>query len=199
MSSFGWAFFGFSGGFFAGLGGGGFGGCGLGGGVSSTCFIRSAMAVESGGGGSALGFSFGGSGLASGGGGGSGLASLAAVTSLSATFSVGSAFFCSCAFLGAGFSTFAGASGAIVHSAGVEVTHALRRYLSLSALLDGSQTLYQGVPITEDRLTAGLRLDWKLNRSVVVRASVTHEQLDSSIPGADYTANVYLVGLRLQR
>ncbi len=95
--------------------------------------------------------------------------------------------------------TVAGASGAVVHSAGVEVTHALRRYLSLSALLDGSQTLYQGVPITEDRLTAALRLDWKLNRSVVVRASVAHEQLDSSIQGADYTANVYLVGLRLQR
>ncbi len=95
--------------------------------------------------------------------------------------------------------TVSGASGAIVHSAGIEVTHALRRYLSLSALLDGSQTLYQGVPITEDRLTAGLRLDWKLNRSVVVRASVTHEQLDSSLPGADYTANVYLLGLRLQR
>ena len=95
--------------------------------------------------------------------------------------------------------TVSGASGAVVHSAGVEVTHALRRYLSLSALLDGSQTVYQGVPITEDRYTAALRLDWKLNRSVVVRASVAHEQLDSSAVGADYTANVYLVGLRLQR
>jgi len=95
--------------------------------------------------------------------------------------------------------TVSGASGAVVHSAGVEVTHALRRYLALSALLDGSKTVYQGVPITEDRYTAALRLDWKVNRSVVVRASVAHERLDSSTVGADYTANVYLVGLRLQR
>ncbi len=65
--------------------------------------------------------------------------------------------------------TVAGASGAVVQSAGVEVTHTLRRWLALSGVLDGSRTVYQGVPITEDRLTAGLRLDWKLNRSAVVR------------------------------
>ncbi|MHB2165457.1 outer membrane beta-barrel protein [Alsobacter sp. R-9] len=95
--------------------------------------------------------------------------------------------------------TVSGASGALVYAEGIEVTHALRRNLSLTAALGASQTLYQGVPITEDRYTAGLRLDWKLNRTVAVRASVAHERLDSSVQGADYTANVYLVGLRFQR
>ena len=110
-------FFGFSTGFSAGFGGAGFGGCGLGGGgVSSIFLVRSASALVSGGGGSALGGSFGGSGLASGGGGGWGVASLAAVTSLSATFRVWSVFLISAAFLGAGFSTFSGASGAVAVS-----------------------------------------------------------------------------------
>jgi hypothetical protein len=33
---------------------------------------------------------------------------------------------------------------------------------------------------------------------VVLRASFTHERLKSTSPGADYTANTYLVGLRFQ-
>ena len=38
-----------------------------------------------------------------------------------------------------------------------------------------------------------------LARSIVVRGSFTHERLKSSAPGSDYTANVFLLGLRLQR
>jgi hypothetical protein len=31
-----------------------------------------------------------------------------------------------------------------------------------------------------------------------VRASFTHERLQSTAPGSDYTANIVLVGLRMQ-
>jgi hypothetical protein len=92
-----------------------------------------------------------------------------------------------------------GASGAITPRAGVELTHEFQRNLAMTASLTGQRSDYRGVSLTEDTLTAGLRLDYKLTRSVVVRASYAHERLKSSAPGADYTANVYLLGLRLQR
>ncbi|WP_293856474.1 outer membrane beta-barrel protein [uncultured Alsobacter sp.] len=90
-------------------------------------------------------------------------------------------------------------AGAVVHKAGFEVAHALRRNLTITGAIEASRTDYQGAAVTEDRLAAALKLDWKLNRTVVVRASAAHERLQSSIPGNDYTANVYLLGLRLQR
>jgi hypothetical protein len=45
-------------------------------------------------------------------------------------------------------------------------------------------------------VTAGARLEYKLTRSVAVRASFIHERLKSTAPGSDYTANTYLLGLR---
>ena len=93
----------------------------------------------------------------------------------------------------------ANSAGAVVHKAGIEIAHALRRNLTITGAIEASRTDYQGAAITEDRLAAALKLDWKLSRSVVVRASAAHERLQSSVQGNDYTANVYLVGLRLQR
>lgn len=92
-----------------------------------------------------------------------------------------------------------GSSGAITRRAGIELTHDFQRHLALTANLTGQRSDYRGVALTEDTVTAGLRLDYKLTRTVVVRASYAHERLTSSTPGADYTANVYLLGLRLQK
>jgi hypothetical protein len=43
-----------------------------------------------------------------------------------------------------------------------------------------------------------LKLDYRLTRSVAIRASYIYEQLKSSLPGSDYTTNVVLVGMRFQ-
>jgi hypothetical protein len=95
--------------------------------------------------------------------------------------------------------SLAGASGIVVRRANLEVQHDLRRYLSVTGLLGVSQSDYKGPSIKEDGVNAGVRLDYKMSRSVVVRASFNHERLRSSQPNADYTANIFLVGLRLQR
>ncbi|WP_283740305.1 outer membrane beta-barrel protein [Chelatococcus albus] len=95
--------------------------------------------------------------------------------------------------------TVVGASGLLARRATLEVEHALRRYLTLTGLLSLQQNDYDGVPVKEDTFTGGLRLEWKLTRSLAVRASFTHERLKSTTPGSDYTANVFLLGLRLQR
>jgi hypothetical protein len=52
--------------------------------------------------------------------------------------------------------------------------------------------------VRERGANLGAKLEYKVTRSVSLRASYMHELLDSSFPNADYTANVYLVGLRFQ-
>jgi hypothetical protein len=92
----------------------------------------------------------------------------------------------------------ANASGAVVQTAGLEIEHALRRNLVLAGSVLFTRTQYQGASIREDGISYGLKLDYKLTRSVVLRASALQERLHSTVQGSDYTANVFLVGLRLQ-
>lgn len=93
----------------------------------------------------------------------------------------------------------AGSSGSIVRRGGVDISHALLRDLTLGASLVYQDTAYQGTGLNEKLLSAGLRAEYNLSRSVVLRGSFTHERLKSSAANADYTANVYLLGLRFQR
>jgi hypothetical protein len=72
----------------------------------------------------------------------------------------------------------------------------LRRNLSVTGLIGLATTDYEGVRLKEDTITAGARVEYKLTRSVAVRASYIHERLKSTASGSDYTANTYLLGLR---
>jgi hypothetical protein len=78
------------------------------------------------------------------------------------------------------------------------VQHDLRRNLSLIAAATFSEADYRGIDLREEGFVGSLKLDYRLTRSVALRASFTHERLRSADPGSDYTANVYLVGLRFQ-
>ena len=94
--------------------------------------------------------------------------------------------------------SLAESSGALLSAATLEVQHDLRRNVSIIGALTVSQSDYQGVELKEDGFAGSVRLDYRLTRTVAVRASFTHERLNSSEPGSDYTANVYMVGLRFQ-
>ncbi|WP_188519520.1 outer membrane beta-barrel protein [Alsobacter metallidurans] len=94
--------------------------------------------------------------------------------------------------------TVVGAAGAQVRTVAVDVSHALLRNLIISATGAFYQNDYVGQPLRESGYTAGLKLEYKLTRSVAMKASFTHERLNAATPGSDYTANVFLVGLRLQ-
>ncbi|MBL8588364.1 MAG: outer membrane beta-barrel protein [Methylobacteriaceae bacterium] len=93
----------------------------------------------------------------------------------------------------------ANASGAIARKASIELSHALLRNLTLTGALALAETDYRGVDLRERSLAATLRADYALTRSIVVRGSFTHERLKSSAVNSDYTANAFLLGLRLQR
>ncbi|HYA81474.1 MAG TPA: outer membrane beta-barrel protein [Methylocystis sp.] len=96
--------------------------------------------------------------------------------------------------------TVTGASGVFSHGFSAQLSHDLLRNLNITALGTYYTNNYQGAAIVEHGYTAGVKLDYKLTRSLSLRASYSHERLNSSYgPIADYTANVYTVGLRFQQ
>ncbi|WP_186418571.1 outer membrane beta-barrel protein [Bosea sp. CS1GBMeth4] len=97
-----------------------------------------------------------------------------------------------------GDTTIAGSSGTTARRVNLEVAHALRRNLTVTGFASYGRTDYEGQDLREDLSTIGARLEYKLTRTFSVRASFTHERLNSTNPGSDYTANVAQVGLRVQ-
>lgn len=97
-----------------------------------------------------------------------------------------------------GDTTIAGSSGTRAHRATLEIAHALRRNLIVTGIGVFSRTVYEGPNPREDYSSLGARIEYKLTRTFSVRASFTHERLNSTAPGSDYTANVAQVGLRVQ-
>jgi hypothetical protein len=91
------------------------------------------------------------------------------------------------------------ASGAVVRRFTLEVSHALLRNVTLTALGTFQDTQYRGVTLEERYFNGTLRAEYNLTRTVAVRASYTFEKLKSTSIGNDYTANVFLLGLRFQR
>ena len=91
-----------------------------------------------------------------------------------------------------------GVSGAITRKATVEVAHALLRNLTITGAASFQRSDYKGSALREEAVTGSVKLDYKLSRTMQVRAGFTHERLKSSAAGADYTANIFSAGLRLQ-
>ena len=51
----------------------------------------------------------------------------------------------------------------------------------------------------DKRFLAGVGLTYKLNRSAQIKGEVREEWLRSNVTGNDYTATIFLLGLRFQR
>jgi hypothetical protein len=94
--------------------------------------------------------------------------------------------------------TLANASGALTRSITATLSHDLLRNLNVTFSGNYFSNDYQGANVRERGGGASVKLEYKITRSVSLRASYAHELLDSSYPNADYTANVFLVGLRFQ-
>lgn len=97
-----------------------------------------------------------------------------------------------------GDTTVAGSSGTTARRVSLEVAHALRRNLTVTGFTSLARTDYEGQGLREINTMVGARLEYRLTRTFAVRASFTHERLNSTAQGSDYTANVSLVGLRVQ-
>ena len=93
----------------------------------------------------------------------------------------------------------AGASGRFRHEGRIILDHAFRRWLIGSVNFSYAHEDYMGAGRLDKRMRAGASLTYYLTRTVAVRGEFRREWLTSDAPGHDYTASVFMVGLRLQR
>ena len=96
-------------------------------------------------------------------------------------------------------SVVAGWSGALRRDVGVQVDHALRRWLIWTVKAGTGFDEYVGSTRADTRMSLGSALTYKFNRDLSLKGEYRYDQLHSNTPGVDYHANVVLVGLKLQR
>jgi hypothetical protein len=92
-----------------------------------------------------------------------------------------------------------GASGILRREVRLSADHAFRRWLIATAAIGYTWEDYRGAGLVNDYLRSSVALTYFLNRSIALRAEYRNEQRFSNVAGQDYTANIGLIGLRLQR
>jgi hypothetical protein len=95
--------------------------------------------------------------------------------------------------------TVIGVSGIFRRDVGLQVDHAFRRWLIGTARLGYGLDDYVGSAREDRRTTASAALTYKLTRTAQIKGEFRQLWLRSSEAGNDYTASIFLLGLRLQR
>jgi len=95
-------------------------------------------------------------------------------------------------------SVLQGVSGTFSRDFNLEVDHALRRWLIVTARAGYGNDDYAGLARIDNRYFASLALIYKLNRDMQIKGEVRQDWMTSTAPGVAYTATSYLLGLRLQ-
>jgi hypothetical protein len=119
-----------------------------------------------------------------------------------------------------GESTIAGVSGVFYRDIGLQLDHSFRRWLIGTVKLGFGLDTYIGADVItgidpicgcvvttpggtvdrqDKRFSAGVGLTYKLNRSVQIKSEFRQDWLRSNVSGNDYTASVFLLGLRFQQ
>jgi hypothetical protein len=96
-------------------------------------------------------------------------------------------------------STLPGVSGAFTRETTLQVDHAFRRWLVASLRFTRGFDDYVGSTREDLRYVASSALTYSLSREIVLRGEFRQEWRHSNTPGNDYFANVWLLGVRLQR
>jgi hypothetical protein len=117
-----------------------------------------------------------------------------------------------------GESTIAGVSGVLYRDVGIQVDHSFRRWLIGTVKLGFGLDNYVGADVIsgidpicgcivttpgggdrqDKRYSAGLGLTYKLNRQMQIKGEFREEWLRSNVTGNDYSASIFMLGLRLQ-
>lgn len=95
--------------------------------------------------------------------------------------------------------TLPGLSGYLSRDVGIQVDHAFRRWLIGFARVGIGFDTYQGVQRDDQRMILAGGVTYKLTRTMQVRGELRRETRRSNMPSNDYTANIAMIGLRLQR
>ncbi len=96
-------------------------------------------------------------------------------------------------------STDTDVSGILARDFGVQFDHSFRPWLIGTLKLGYGLDDYVGSAPAATRLSAAAELTYKLTRSVQIKGELRHEQRSSNAADQGYSANIFLLGLRLQR
>ncbi len=98
-----------------------------------------------------------------------------------------------------GESNVPGVSGSFYRDVGLQVDHSLRRWLIGSVKLGFGLDDYVGLSREDKRYSAGFGLTYKLNRTTQIKGEFRQDWLRSNVSGNDYTASIFMLGLRFQQ
>lgn len=93
--------------------------------------------------------------------------------------------------------SIAGSSGVLTQAATLEVQHDLLRNLSITLGAGYLSSDYDRANITERGFSATARIDYRFNRWLTLRGSYIYQQIDSTTAGSSFSANAWLLGLRI--
>ncbi len=98
-----------------------------------------------------------------------------------------------------GETTVSGVSGVLYRDIGLEVDHAFRRWLIGTVKVGFGLDDYVGSSREDKRFSAGAALTYKFNRFVSLKGEFRQDWTRSNESGNDYTASIFMLGLRFQR
>jgi len=98
-----------------------------------------------------------------------------------------------------GESTLTDVSGVLTHDFGVQIDHSFRRWLIGSVKFEYGQDDYVGSPRVDERFALAGIVTYKLSRNAQLKGEVRRQWLNSTDVSANYVANIFLLGLRLQQ
>jgi hypothetical protein len=96
-------------------------------------------------------------------------------------------------------STLVGVSGQFTRETTIQIDHAFRRWLIATFKVTRGFDDYVGSTREDIRYVTSSALAYTLSRELVLKGEFRQEWRHSNSPGNDFFANVWLVGLRLQR
>jgi hypothetical protein len=94
--------------------------------------------------------------------------------------------------------TLAGTSGVLTHTYTFEVDHDFRRWLTGIGKFTWGTLDYQGDNRRDKIYSISGDLIYKMNRNLWVKGTVSHNVLDSNVPGSSSASTVVMLGVRLQ-
>jgi hypothetical protein len=94
--------------------------------------------------------------------------------------------------------TLQDASAQVTHAIGFEVAHDLFRNLKFTPAGNFFENTYVGSTTVERGFSLGAKIDYKITRSISLKASYSHERLNSSAQNSNYQADVFMAGVRVQ-
>jgi hypothetical protein len=97
-----------------------------------------------------------------------------------------------------GETTLTDVSGVLTRDFGVQVDHSFRRWLIGSVKFEYGQDDYVGSPRLDERFALAGIVTYKLSRNAQLKGEVRRQWLNSTDVSANYVANIFLLGLRLQ-